>query len=243
MTTPIYAVGDIHGQLDMLDDALERIERDGGPDAQVVFLGDLTDRGPKSAGVIDRLLTGQAAGRRWIVLRGNHDRMYSHFLEDVPRPDPQILLGMDWFSDRIGGRQTLESYGIEVTEASRYYQVHPVARTVIPQSHIEFMAMLPAFYEHHELLFVHAGIRPNVPLVEQTEDDMCWIRKEFLEHSDPHPWLVVHGHTPGSDPVHEGNRINLDSGAGYGWPLTAAVFEGRDCWILTDQGRNPLVAG
>lgn len=241
MTTPIYAVGDIHGHLQMLDEAIAKIEKDGGKDAQIVFLGDLVDRGPESAGVIDRLMKGQAEGRNWITLRGNHDRLFSYFMEDQPRPDPQILLGMDWFSGRIGGRSTLASYGISTTETSRYYQIHPIARETIPREHVEFMASLPAYYEKDGLLFVHAGIKPGVPLAEQTEDDMCWIRQEFLEYTGPHPWLVVHGHTPGGEAVHKGNRINLDSGAGYNRPLTTAVFEGRDCWILTDQGRAPLL--
>ncbi len=239
--TPIYSIGDIHGQLDMLKQALARIEHDGGRDAQIVFLGDLVDRGPDSAGVIALLEKGAAAGRNWTILRGNHDRMFSYFLEGLPRPDPQILLGMDWFSKRIGGRSTLASYGIETDEASRYYQIHTLARQAIPAAHVEFMASLPAYHEHGELLFVHAGIRPCVPLQEQTEDDLCWIRQTFLQYRDPHPWLVVHGHTPGSEPVHFGNRVNLDAGAGYGRPLTTAVFEGRDVWTLQDKGRVPLL--
>lgn len=240
MTDPIYAVGDIHGQLGMLEEALARIERDGGPDAQVVFLGDLVDRGPDSAGVIDLLEKGVTSGRKWTVLRGNHDRMYSYFLEDQPRPDPQILMGMDWFSDRIGGRGTLASYGIETDDSSRYYQVHPIAREVIPERHRVFMAGLPACHLQGDLLFVHAGIRPGIALAEQTEDDMCWIRHEFLNHKDPHPWLVVHGHTPERQAMHRGNRVNLDSGAGYDRPITAAVFEGRACWVLGNQGRERL---
>lgn len=243
MTQPIYAVGDLHGQLAMLEEALAKIERDGGPDAKVVFLGDLVDRGPDSAGVIDRLMTGQQEGRNWTVLRGNHDRMFSYFLEDLPRPDPQILLGMDWFNDRIGGRTTLASYGIETDETSRYYQIHSMAREAIPQSHQDFMANLPAYHQHGDLLFVHAGIRPGVPLSEQTEDDMCWIRREFLLYDKPHPWLVVHGHTHRPKPEHRTNRVNLDSGAGHGRPLTTAVFEGRDCWVLEESGRRALLPG
>lgn len=240
MTNRIYAVGDIHGQKSMLEGALERIEKDGGPDAEIVFLGDLVDRGPDSAGVIELLRSGIEAGRNWTVLRGNHDRLYSYFLEDLPRPDPQILLGMDWFSDRIGGRGTLESYGIEVADTARYYQIHPVAREVIPQAHVDFMANLPAYHLHDDLLFVHAGIRPGVPLEQQTEDDMCWIRHDFLNFEEPHPWLVVHGHTPEKKAVHKGNRVNLDSGAGYGRPITAAVFEGRDVAVLGENGRVAL---
>ncbi|MBR9844556.1 MAG: serine/threonine protein phosphatase, partial [Rhodobacteraceae bacterium] len=209
-------------------------------DASVVFLGDLVDRGPDSAGVIDLLQKGVAEGRNWTVLRGNHDRMYSYFMEEVPRPDPQVLLGMDWFSDRIGGRTTLASYGIETGEASRYYQIHPEARAVIPEAHVSFMAGLPAYHQVGELLFVHAGIRPEVPLAEQSEDDLCWIRHDFLDYSEAHPWLVVHGHTPQKAPVHEGNRVNLDSGAGYDRPITAAVFEGGKVHILEETGRRVL---
>ena len=240
MTAPIYAIGDIHGQKAMLEDALARIERDGGREAEVVFLGDLVDRGPDSAGVIDLLQRGVAAGRNWTVLRGNHDRMFSYFMEDKPRPDPQILLGMDWFSDRIGGRTTLESYGIKTGETSRYYQIHPQAREVIPQAHVDFMAGLPACHVVGELLFVHAGIRPGVALEAQSEDDLCWIRNAFLDYREAHPWLVVHGHTPQKTPVHEGNRVNLDAGAGYGRPVTAAVFEGREVCVLEDNGRRAL---
>lgn len=241
MTAPIYAVGDIHGHLDMLDAAIQRITDDGGPEAQIVFLGDLVDRGPDSAGVIERLRAGVAAGRNWTVLRGNHDRMYSYFLEEHPRPDPQILLGMDWFSDRIGGRSTLASYGIETGDDTRYFHIHARARAVIPQAHVRFMAGLPGHHLAQGLLFVHAGIRPGVALERQTEDDMCWIRREFLDYRDPHPWLVVHGHTPGQRAAHRGNRVNLDSGAGYGRPLTAAVFEDGRVWTLGARGREPLL--
>ncbi|MDV4144757.1 MULTISPECIES: metallophosphoesterase family protein [Shimia] len=240
MTAPLYAIGDIHGQKTMLEDALARIEADGGRDAEIVFLGDLVDRGPESAGVIDLLQTGVAEGRNWTVLRGNHDRMYSCFMEELPRPDPFVLLGMDWFSERIGGRSTLASYGIETDDSSRYFQVHAEAREVIPQAHVDFMAALPAYRLVGNLLFVHAGIRPEVALEDQSEDDLCWIRQEFLDYRAPHPWLVVHGHTPQKAPVHEGNRVNLDSGAGYGRPITAAVFEGDQVHVLEETGRRAL---
>ncbi|SEO06161.1 serine/threonine protein phosphatase 1 [Salinihabitans flavidus] len=237
---PIYAVGDIHGQRAMLEDALARIERDSGADARVVFLGDLVDRGPDSRGVIELLSQGVAAGRDWTVLRGNHDRLYSYFLRQVPCTDPQILVGYQWLHERIGGVETLRSYGIEVPAGMRHYQLLKEALAVIPQAHLNFMDSLPTHLEAGELLFVHAGIRPGLPLEQQSEDDMLWIRDEFLDYKEPHPWLVVHGHTPERRPVHMGNRVNLDSGAGFGRPLTTAVFEGRRCWILGDRGREPL---
>ena len=91
------------------------------------------------------------------------------------------------------------------------------------------------------VLFVHAGIRPGVALADQSQDDKLWIRGEFLDDRRPHPRLVVHGHTHVPAPEHHGNRVNLDSGAGYGHPLTTAVFEGRACWHLTETGRQPLM--
>ena len=90
------------------------------------------------------------------------------------------------------------------------------------------------------MYFAHAGIRPGVPLDRQCEEDLVWIRQSFHKESGPHPKLIVHGHTPVDAATHYGNRINLDSGAGYGRPLTAAVFEGTDAWLLTASGRQPL---
>ncbi|MEP2533092.1 metallophosphoesterase [Shimia sp.] len=241
MTKPIYAIGDIHGHLDKLQGALELIERDGGADAKVVFLGDLVDRGPNSRGVIELLINGIAQGRDWTVLRGNHDRMMSYWLSDISRPDPQLLVGYHWLHDRIGGLETLASYGVTVEEGDRYCHVHPQAQSAVPQSHQDFLAKLPYFDLDGELLFVHAGIRPEIPLAEQSNDDLCWIRRKFLEYEKPHPWLVVHGHSHVRTAEHRGNRVNLDTGAGYGRELTTAVFERRDCWVLKDTGRARLL--
>ncbi|MFC3612242.1 metallophosphoesterase family protein [Lutimaribacter marinistellae] len=240
MTRPIYAVGDIHGQAEMLDTALGRIEADGGRDARVVFLGDYTDRGPDSRGVLDRLIAGQAEGCDWITLKGNHDRMFAMFMRDVPTPDDRLLVGYHWLHERIGGVETLASYGVEVPDGARTYQVHEEAKAAVPQAHVEFLNGLPNYHEEGGLLFVHAGIRPGVALAEQSEHDLIWIRHEFLDDPRPHPWLVVHGHTPLKAPRHHGNHVNLDSGAGYGRPLTAAVFENDRAWLLTERGREPL---
>ncbi len=241
MTAPIYAIGDIHGQREMLEEALELIAADGGPDAQVVFLGDYVDRGPDCRGVLDLLIAGQAAGRNWTCLMGNHDRMFSMFLEDYPRNDARLLVGYHWLHDKIGGVETLASYGVDVPDGARIYEVHAEARAAVPEKHRVFLEGLPSHREEDGLLFVHAGIRPCVPLAEQTEDDKIWIRQEFLNDPRPHPWLVVHGHTHVPVAEHRGNRVNLDSGAGFGRPLTAAVFEGAKCWQLTSGGRKRLL--
>lgn len=240
MPAPIYAIGDIHGQREMLEEALERIAADGGPDAQVVFLGDYVDRGPDCRGVLDLLIEGQAAGKNWTCLMGNHDRMFAMFMEDYPRNDARLLVGYHWLHEKIGGVQTLASYGVEVPERARIHEVHEEARAAVPERHREFLAALPSHHEQGELLFVHAGIRPGVPLEAQTEDDKIWIRHEFLDDTRQHPWLVVHGHTHVPSAEHRGNRVNLDSGAGFGRPLSAAVFEGKDCWLLSDQGRKSI---
>ncbi|PIE14103.1 MAG: serine/threonine protein phosphatase [Rhodobacterales bacterium] len=240
MTKPIYAIGDIHGHPDELDAALARIERDGGPGAHIVFLGDYTDRGPDSRAVIDRLITGQAEGRNWTCLRGNHDRMMALFCGPYPQQDNQLLLGYHWLHPRIGGVETLASYGVAVPDGIRTYQLHEQVRAAVPQAHLDFLAGLQNFHEAGDLLFVHAGIRPGVALQDQKEDDLIWIRGAFLDDPRPHPWLVVHGHTHVPTPEHHGNRVNLDSGAGYGHPLTAAVFEKGEVSILTDNGRERL---
>ncbi len=236
---PIYAVGDIHGQKTMLEDALARIDRDGG--GRVVFLGDYTDRGPDSAGVVELLRNGLNEGHDWITLKGNHDRMFEMFLRDHPANDDRLLVGYHWLHERIGGIETLASYGVDVPDGARIYQVHAQARDAVPRDHLAFLSGLPSYHLENGLLFVHAGIRPGVPLEQQCEHDLIWIRHEFLDDPRPHPWLVVHGHTPGRMAEHFGNRINLDAGAGYGRPLATAVFEGQDCWLLTERGRVPLI--
>ncbi|MQQ07799.1 serine/threonine protein phosphatase [Epibacterium sp. SM1979] len=243
MTQPIYAIGDIHGQHEMLKAALARIEADGGQDARVVFLGDYTDRGPGSPEVLDLLIEGRDQGRDWHFLLGNHDQMFAMFMEDYPRNDARLLVGYDWLHPRIGGRSTLACYGIEIEEGARTYEVHARAKEAIPKAHVDFLNQLKHSHCEEGLLFVHAGIRPGVELVDQDPDDLIWIRDEFLEDTRDHGRLVVHGHTHIDAPTHYGNRINLDSGAGYGHPLTAAVFEGQECSILTSEGRKRLLPG
>ncbi len=237
----IYAIGDIHGQIEMLQDAMQRIENDGGKDAQIVFLGDYTDRGGNSRAVLDFLIAGRDAGKPWTFIKGNHDRMFEWFMHDYPKSDAFLPIEIYWLHPRLGGDTTLASYGIEVTPKSRGLLVHEQARENVPKEHVAFLEGLQLFHETEHLFFVHAGIRPDVPLADQNEHDLLWIRQEFHAHKEPHPKLIVHGHTPIKTAKHYGNRINLDSGAGYDKALTTAVFEGTDCFVLTDQGRVPLV--
>ncbi|MGH1355495.1 MAG: metallophosphoesterase family protein [Thalassovita sp.] len=237
--TPIYAVGDIHGQLEMLESALRVIEADGGPDARIVFLGDLVDRGDSSRQVIDRLMNGQAEGRNWTVLCGNHDDLFASFLRTGAVDDVRIKSGIPWTGARLGGLTTLASYGM--TDLDRPAEaLWADAKTAVPATHLTYLEGLPDHVLIDDLLFVHAGIRPGIALTDQTRDDLMWIRQEFLDHPRQHPWLVVHGHTAVQSAEHKGNRVNLDSGAGYGRPITAAVFQNGRVWTLDAMGRMPL---
>ncbi|MBI6630717.1 metallophosphoesterase [Pontibaca salina] len=237
---PIYVIGDIHGHADKLDHALDLIARDGGAEAEIVFLGDLVDRGPDSCGVIDRLVQGQAEGRDWHVLRGNHDDLFARYLRNGAVHDDNVASGLGWLHSRIGGRPTLASYGVEYAGGGSAAELLPVARAAVPSAHRAFLDELPLYHQRGALLFVHAGIRPEVPLAEQSRDDLLWIRDPFLNHVAPHSWLVVHGHTALDAPRHYSNRLNMDGGAGYGRALVPAVIEGRDVWALTVAGRMAL---
>ena len=242
----IYAMGDIHGQLAMLRAAHARIEADrravGDDAAPVIHVGDLIDRGPDSRGVIQFLMDGIAAGENWIVLKGNHDRFFPAYLNEGRLRDDRLRHDLNWLAPSMGGMETLASYGTrrKFMESDETFLAR--AQSAVPRAHIDFVDSLPTHHEAGELLFVHAGIRPGVPLAEQTEDDLLWIRDPFLWHLGDHPWLVIHGHTPVTDAEHYGNRVNLDTGAGYGEKITVAVFEGTDAWVLDpDAGRVPLL--
>ncbi len=240
----VYAIGDIHGHLGLLKAAHERIAADrarhGTGAAPVVHLGDLVDRGPDSSGVIDLLADGIAAGEPWVVLMGNHDRAFALFLAAPDARDPGLRAELSWLHPRIGGAATLAAYGVRAPADRPVAQVWDEARARVPPAHLAFLSGLPTHHRAGALLFVHAGIRPGLALADQTETDLLWIREPFLSHPDPHPWLVVHGHTAVAAPEHRGNRVNLDSGAAYGGLLTAAVFEGGAAHVLTDRGRAPL---
>lgn len=239
--TPVYAIGDIHGQLAQLDDALARVERDGGAEAEVVFVGDYVDRGPDSRGVIDRLLAGLAEGRNWTCLKGNHDRFFERFLaEPEPLHDPHLLVGYHWFHDALGGRETIASYGVAVPERVRQSDLAEHLREVVPEPHKAFLRSLKLKHRLGDLFFAHAGIRPGVPLDLQVENDLVWIRQEFLQDYSDHGVLVVHGHTPVQYPELYSNRLAIDTGAGYGRGLVPVVIDDDGVFALEATGRRRL---
>jgi serine/threonine protein phosphatase 1 len=240
-----YAIGDIHGHIDLLRAAHARIAKDKAAthdtDAPIVHIGDLVDRGPDSRGVIDYLAAGIAAGENWVVLKGNHDRMFSLFLDQPNTQDVGLRDEFSYLHPRIGGSTTLASYGIANPGDRPLAPVHAEAIAAVPAEHRDFLAKRPTYFARGQAMFVHAGIRPGIAIQDQTEDDLVWIRDPFLGHRDPFPWLLVHGHTALDAAVNYGNRVNIDSSAAYGGPLTAVVIEGRDVSILAEDGRVPLL--
>ena len=240
----VYAIGDIHGHLSELRRAHDLIEADrrvtGDAYATVVHLGDLVDRGPESRGVIEYLMGGISEGRDWVVLKGNHDRILARYVRTGEGRDSRLRAPLTYISPPMGGLATLASYGVEPRRFESEAALHARVAEAVPEAHVAFLEALPVTHVEDELLFVHAGIRPGVPLHEQEEDDLVWIRDPFLWNLTEHPWLVVHGHSPVDEPTHYGNRVNLDTGAGYGNPTGVAVFEGRTVWALSEDGRRPL---
>lgn len=239
-----YAIGDIHGAADKLAAAHALIEADrratGDTKAPVVHIGDLVDRGPDSRGVIDFLLKGIGAGAPWIAIKGNHDRMFTGFIDDPDSHDPGLREGLHWLDPALGGGTTLTSYGVAGAGERMLFDLHEAALRAVPPPHVAFLKALPLSHRRGKVLFVHAGIRPGVPLAEQREDDLLWIRRAFLDDRGDHGVLVVHGHTPVDAVTHYGNRLNIDTGAGYGRGLAAVVIEGARVWLLGPGGREPV---
>ena len=228
----VYAVGDIHGQLALLNAAHEAIEADlaASPVSAhvVVHIGDFVDRGPESAGVIGLLLRGEEEGRPWINLLGNHDRMFLRYLAAPGGRDSKLRSEYWWLHERIGGADTLRSYGLYVPEGAsetRGSALHREARLAVPALHFAFLAGLRRFWRWRGWFFAHAGVKPGVALADQTEDDLIWIRDEFLNSQADHGAVVVHGHTPVDRVEDHGVRIAIDTGAGYGGPLACVALE------------------
>lgn len=237
-----YVIGDIHGHLDKLAAAHGLIatdrKRTGDTSAPVVHLGDLVDRGPESAEVVEYLSSGPSRAGPWITIMGNHDRMFLGFLNDPFYQDPILNPDYTWLHAKLGGMLTLASYGVAPDDDLSAMGAEAVAR--VPQDHRAFLSGLPRCLPFGPVFFVHAGIRPDVPFADQVEDDLVWIRQPFLADTRDHGALIIHGHTVVDVPRHHGNRVNLDTGAGLGRDLTVAVVEGSVIHILTDEGRYPL---
>jgi len=166
--------------------------------------------------------------------------MFRLFMQSPPQIDPYLITELYWLHARLGGDTTMASYGVNAEGTRRLKDIHADALDAVPAAHVDFLSSLVLTHETDGVFFAHAGIRPDVPLDQQDGEDLIWIRKEFHQHQGAHPKLIVHGHTPVSEATHYGNRINLDTGAGYGKPLSVCVFEGTTTHLLTAKGRVPL---
>ncbi|MDD3799396.1 MAG: metallophosphoesterase family protein [Novosphingobium sp.] len=234
----VYAIGDIHGRLDLLASLAAAIEIDdrsaGHADTTVLLLGDLVDRGMDSAGVVDFALDWRER-RRVRILMGNHEEM---FLSSFT--DPYMLGNIL----RCGGRETLLSYGIDPDHADlptlRHVQAAMEAR--IPARHREFMASFEDMAVIGDYLFAHAGIEPGLPVEQQKPQSLRWIREPFLSHAGPYSHVVVHGHTIRHEAQEMPNRIGIDTGAYCYGRLTALVLEGTGRRFIQAVERDGTIA-
>jgi serine/threonine protein phosphatase 1 len=232
----VYAIGDIHGRLDLLTDLLAQVAADAGrhpvdQQRQLVFLGDYIDRGTESRGVVDALLGLSWPGFTPTFLMGNHEEAMLEFLDEQTD-------GVGWLT--YGGLETLISYGVAIrklpTDAASAAELRDNLRAAVPPRHIDFLRRCVLNHVEGDYVFVHAGVRPGRPLEQQNRRDLLWIREEFLRARDPLPGkVVVHGHTICDSPQDLGHRIDIDTGAFVSGQLT--------CLVLRGAGRRFLATG
>ncbi|WP_051356375.1 metallophosphoesterase [Azorhizobium doebereinerae] len=234
----IYAIGDLHGRADLLDRAAAAIGADAARTPRLapltVFLGDYVDRGPGSAAIVERLASG-AFPTPIVALKGNHEAVLLAALED----DATLVR---WCG--FGGLETLFSYGCDVrpVQLGRDLAATRAAfAAALPEAHRAWMAGLPLHFTAGDYFFCHAGIRPGVPLHAQAEQDLLWIRDDFLTSQARHERVIVHGHTPVMAADLQPYRINIDTGAFGTGRLTCLRLEGADRRVmaLTMGGRAP----
>lgn len=227
----LYAIGDVHGRLDLLTRLLDAIDRDDAgrepADTRVVLLGDLVDRGPQSKRVIDHLLERDWGERRPVFLKGNHEEVFLLTLAGN--------LEAARFWTRIGGAETMASYGVAQTlidSGDTLSLCEDFARRV-PDAHAMFLNRMIDSLVVGGYCFVHAGIKPGVPLDRQKPEDLRWIRDRFLDFEGSHGTIVVHGHSisPAVEELH--NRIGIDTGAYASGTLTAVGIEAGHRWFLS----------
>jgi len=224
----VYAIGDIHGRLDLLEKLHHSILEDAqealasGLTVTLVYLGDYIDRGPQSKGVVDCMVGDWPSYINPVFLRGNHEATLLNFLED-----PNVLNAWRNF----GGVEALHSYGVDVSvlrEAGGFETIQRDFKALLPLDHLRFYQNLQTTAIIGGYFFVHAGIRPGVSLDEQKEEDLLWIREEFLESNRFHGKVIVHGHSPSEQPEIWSNRINIDTGAYLTNRLTCLVLQGEE---------------
>jgi serine/threonine protein phosphatase 1 len=229
-----YAIGDVHGRLDLMLELLRRIEDDnasrGPAKTYLVFLGDLVDRGPDSRGVVDTLINNPPRFGRPVFLKGNHEEFFLNVLEG----DEAVV--QRWLT--YGGSECAESYGVASTWTLDATPGAIMDRLIaqVPPEHVKFLSQMADTFRFGDYLFVHAGVRPGVELEKQVSGDLRWIREGFLEDTSDHGVVVVHGHTIVEAPEERPNRIGIDTGAYRSGLLTAIGLEGDERWFIHAQG-------
>lgn len=228
----IYAIGDIHGRIDLLDELLAILKADDArrdaAETTLIFLGDLIDRGPASREVVTRVRTG-IDWAKTISLMGNHEAVMLDIL------DGQSDMLDQW--RRFGGIETLESWGIprQLAKEGTRHEVLEALREAITPDERAWLGRLRTSLRMGDYYFVHAGIRPTIPLEKQVDDDRLWIREEFLDSRKKHGAMIVHGHSISHDVEQRPNRIGLDTGAYITGKLTAIGLQGSDRWFLSTE--------
>lgn len=236
----VYAVGDVHGRLDVLGPLLRDIAEDAlaSRPAQtplLVFLGDYVDRGPDSKGVVDLILQMKTYARiETRTLKGNHEEALLRFLEEP-------AFGGAWMDHGAG--PTLISYGVQPpatrTDEEAWTACRDAFAAALPAAHRQFYETLELMIVEGDYAFVHAGVRPGVALEEQEERDLLWIRQEFIQSQGPHPKVVVHGHTPTEEAQLTRWRLGIDTGAYATGVLSAIRLEGTDQRLMQSKARRP----
>lgn len=241
----IYAIGDVHGREDLLVETLQRVWRDVAhrphPHPHIVMLGDYIDRGPDSRGVLDVLIGLRASDMPSTCLLGNHDAAIEEYLAEPEGLDRSL----HWLHPRMGGDKTLASYGVPDASPLDPVATRDAFERALPASHRDFIRTCDLYCEIGSYLFVHAGIRPGIPLEKQSRDDLIWIREPFLSSKIDFGYRVVHGHTIVKAAENRRNRIAIDTGAYASGNLTCLILEDADAALLTEEGpkRFPIGTG
>jgi serine/threonine protein phosphatase 1 len=221
-----YAVGDIHGRIDLLEHLLAKIHADlqrrPARKTLLVFVGDLIDRGPSSAEVIERLRSYRREGVRPVFLLGNHEEVLLRIIGG----DASVI--DSWL--KFGGLECLQSYGVSLTtlRGRSADEIVEIVRAAVPRNHVEFLETFADSCRFGDYLFVHAGIRPGIEVDQQSQSDLRWIREPFLFDETDHGFVVVHGHTIRDEVEERPNRIGIDTGAYRSGVLTALAIEGSE---------------
>ena len=239
----IYAIGDVHGHLDALNQVLAHIRDDMAdrphPRPRVVCMGDYMDRGPDSRGVLDALIALEASPLAATFLLGNHDAFVRIYLDNPEAYD----CNLHWLHPSLGGAETLAAYGVRDASPVNPNATSDAFAAAFPPEHLAFLDRCELFLRAGGYLFVHAGIQPGVELARQKRSDFIWIREPFLSDRRDHGFKVVHGHTVVPAVEHHSNRIAIDTGVARGGPLSCLVLEDDSVAVLEAAGLRDLPEG